>query len=168
MKANPGAVRFDPLAEADLSAMLDIYNYYVLQTTATFHEQAQDLAGMRSIACHADPRYRTWVIRRQENIVGYVLLTQFKSRSAYAATAEVTVYLQPDQTGQGIGRLAIGHVETAAREIGFHALVAGITGTNTASLGLFAACGYEKVAHYREVGRKFGAWLDVVYYEKII
>jgi phosphinothricin acetyltransferase len=70
--------------------------------------------------------------------------------------------------GRGLGRRLLGHLEARARESGFHVLVAGISADNVASVRLFESAGFQKCAHYREVGKKFGRVLDVVHYQKIL
>lgn len=99
---------------------------------------------------------------------GTPLRRSSKKREAYDSTAEATVYLKPGFTGKGIGNLAVKFIEEYALTQGFHALIALICGENTESIKVFEKNGYEKCAHYKEVGKKFGQWLDVVAYQKII
>ena len=159
-------IEFREMKEEYLGEVLTIYNHYVETSTATFHETPQTKEEMRGIVFFQNPKYRTYAIFSGEMLCGYVLLTRYKARSAYDCTAEVTIYLRPECAGKGIGRQALAFIETFGREQGFHSLISVITGENTASIGLFAACGYEKCAHYKEVGRKFGRYLDVVCYQK--
>ncbi|TCL61462.1 phosphinothricin acetyltransferase [Hydrogenispora ethanolica] len=163
------AVTFEELREESLPEVLAIYTHYVQNTTATFHAHALSLAEMREVVFFDSPKYQTYAIRAASGVIcGYVLLTQHKKREAYDGTAEVTIYLHPDFTGQGIGGQAIAFIEKAARERNFHVLVATICGQNAASIQLFERNGFSRCAHYREVGRKFGQLLDVVAYQKII
>ncbi len=159
---------FRAMEERFLDEVLEIYCHYVLNTTATFHAHAPTRDEMRALVFFARERYRTFVILAGDEVCGYVLVCQHKPREAYDGTAEVSVYLKPAYTGRGIGRLALRHIEEFAGEQGLHVLVATITGENERSIGLFARNGYERCAHYREVGRKFGRLLDVVAYQKII
>ncbi len=159
---------FRAMDERYLDTVLQIYTYYVLNTTATFHARPLTREEVREIVFFASERYKTFVICADEEVCGYVLLTQHKKREAYDGTAEVTIYLQPDFIGKGIGSLAIGHIEEYARKQKLHVLVATISGENEKSIRLFANNGYTKCAHYREVGQKFGRLLDVVAYQKII
>lgn len=162
------SVVFSPLQEADLPNVVDLYNHYVLNTTSTFHELPFMMESIRELVFFESSVYQTFVINENECFCGYVLLTQHKKREAYDRTAEVTIYLRPDWIGKGLGSKAVMFIEDYARERGIHALVATICGENEKSINLFARNGYSKCAHYREVGRKFGQWLDVVAYEKII
>lgn len=160
--------QFEIIKESDLPIVLDIYNHYVLHTTATFHANALSLSEMRELVFFENPKYRTYVIKENAHVLGYVLLTQHKKREAYDTTGEVTIYLSPDQIGKGLGGLALTFIETVAKENGFHVLLATICGENEKSIGVFERNGYVKCAHYHEVGRKFGKWLDVVAYQKLL
>lgn len=161
-------VRFTELTVEHLPAVLDIYSYYVLHSTATFHSHVLSMDEMKDLVIFKSPLYRTFVIYLDECLCGYVLLTQFKNREAYDGTAEVTIYLKNDSTGKGIGSSALDFIENYASTKELHVLLATICGENSASVGVFEKCGYTKCAHYEEVGKKFGKSLDVVVYQKII
>lgn len=159
---------FKELTPEELPAVLEIYNYYVLNSTATFHMHVLSLEKMRSLVFFDDPKYKTFLITNDDELCGYVLLTRFKTREAYDGTAEVTVYLKSEYSGKKIGGDAIRFIEQYARQKQFHVLVAIICGENTASIRAFEKNGYEKCAHYKEVGKKFGRLLDSVSYQKIL
>lgn len=159
---------FNEMTEELLDEVLQIYTYYVLHTTATFHAKALTREEMRDIVLFDSDKYKTFVICEQERVLGYVLITRHKNREAYDKTAEVTVYLRQGYTGRGIGSRAIQYIEAYARQQGFHVLVATICGENGESIRLMEKNGFSKCAHYREVGEKFGQLLDIVAYQKII
>lgn len=162
------AVSFEEIGEEHLDAVLNIYNHYVLNTSATFHAHAFGKDEFRELVFFDNPRYRTYVIKDAGTICGYVLLTQHKKREAYDGTAEVTVYLVPGHIGKGLGSRALEFIEGVAKDHGIHVLVATICGENALSIRVFERNGYSKCAHYREVGQKFGQRLDVVAYQKIL
>lgn len=159
---------FTEIRAEHLTQVLEIYNYYVLNSTATFHTQALTLDEMKEIVFFENPPYKTFVLGKEDNIHGYVLITQFKKREAYDRTAEVTIYLHPEYLGQGLGTAGLKHIEEYARHNNFHTLIAIICGQNEQSIRMFAKQGYQKCAHYLEVGLKFGQFLDVVSYQKIL
>ena len=159
---------FNEMTEELLAEILQIYNYYVLHTTATFHAKALTPEEMRDIVFFESDKYKTFVICEQDRVLGYVLITRHKNREAYDKTAEVTIYLRQGCTGKGIGSRAIQYIEAYARQQGFHVLVATICGENGESIRLMERNGFSKCAHYREVGEKFGQLLDIVAYQKII
>jgi phosphinothricin acetyltransferase len=159
---------FEELSEEYLGEVLSIYNHYVANTTASFHTHAMDESEMRGIVFFKDGKYKTFLIRSGGNVCGYVLLTRHKAREAYDGTAEVTIYLKPECTRMGLGTRAIEYIERYAKGQKFHVLVATVCGENIASIGLFQKSGFEKCAHYKEVGYKFGRFLDLVALQKII
>lgn len=161
-------IAFEELTDKDFAEIHSIYNYYVLNTTVTFHANVLSEDEMRTLVFFKSPPYKTFSIRLDGSICGYVILTQFKKREAYDETAEVTIYLKPEYTGRGIGVKAVSYIEEYAKNQHMHVLIAGICGENISSIKLFEKCGFEKCAHFKEVGIKFGKRLDVVYYQKII
>jgi phosphinothricin acetyltransferase len=160
--------QFEELRPRHLQSVLDIYMYYVLNTTATFHARTLSLKDMQEMVLFGSSIYKSFVIMYEGELCGYVIMSPFKKREAYNGTAEVTVYLRHDRTGCGIGSRAVCFIEDYARTKVIHVLIAAICGDNTASIRLFERHGFEKCAHYREVGQKFGQLLDVVAYQKIL
>lgn len=160
--------RLEELKEEQLPEIMELYNYYVLNSTATFHARSLTAGEMKELVFFDNPKYKTFAIMDDDNLCGYVLLTQHRKREAYDDTAEVTVYLKPEFIGKGLGSLAVQYIEAVAVKSGIHVLIATICGENDRSIKLFEKNGYFKCAHYQEVGRKFGQLLDVVAYQKII
>jgi L-amino acid N-acyltransferase YncA len=162
------SVVFAEIREEHLPHVLDIYTHYILHSTATFHIHVLTIEEMREIVFFTDPRYRTYVIKDGALIIGYVILSKHKLREAYDATAEITIYLRPEYAGKGIGGQAISLMEEWAVKQKFHVIVSSICGQNLSSIKLFRKHGYVECAHYREVGYKFGQYLDVVVFQKIL
>ena len=163
-----GENNFCEMSEDYLDEVLQIYNYYVVNTTATFHSGQLTTDEMRKLVFFDCKKYKTFVICKDSNVCGYVLITQHKKRESYDGTAEVTIYLKPDYIGKGLGSIAIKFIEGYAKQQGLHVLVATICGQNEASIRLFKNNGYMQCAHYKEVGKKFGQLLDIVAFQKII
>jgi len=161
-------IQFEELKLQHMQSVLDIYMYYVFNTTATFHARTLSLKDMQEMVLFGSSKYKTFVMTHEGQLYGYVILGPYKKREAYNGTAEVTVYLRHDKTGCGIGSQAVKFIEEYARTKGIHVLIATICGENSRSICLFEKNGYEKCAHYKEVGRKFGKLLDVVAYQKIL
>ncbi len=162
------AISFQPTTEPDVARLLPLYNHYVRTDTATFHTEEIDEATLRALLFPGYPRFSSWTVHSDDALAGYVILARYKPREAYDGSAEVTIYLDPAFVGKGLGTAAVTHAEAQARERGFHSLLAIICGENTASLRLFEKCGFVKCAHYHEVGKKFGRWLDVISLEKLL
>lgn len=161
-------IGFVSMREEFIPAVLDIYTFYIINSTATFHEKPITINEMQELVMFKDSRYEAFAIFDDGEVIGYVILAQFKKREAYRFSGEVTVYLKDGYCGKGLGSLAVGFIEEVAREKGFHTLIAIICGENEKSIRMFERNGYTKCAHYREVGKKFGRWLDVVDYQKIL
>lgn len=154
--------------EEHLGELTDIYNYYVLNTTATWHTQPMTADEMRKLVVSDNEKYKTFVLSEEGRVCGYVSIREFKPREAYIGTAEIGIYFRREHCGKGLGNAAVHHIETYAKNAGFHVLIAAISGENAGSIRLFEKNGYEKCAHYREVGVKFGKRLDAVSYQKIL
>lgn len=159
---------FKKVQEEDIEAMRQIYLYYIEHTTATYHKRAITWEEMKSILVVDHPKYESYGIWEEECLCGYVILTQFKAREAFDHTAEVTLYLKHGYEGRGIGGEALTFIEERAIAKEIHTLLAVICGENTASIKLFERHHYVKCAHYKEVGYKFGRWLDLVSYQKLV
>ena len=101
-------------------------------------------------------------------MVGFGSLSTFRDRPAYATTVEDSVYLLDGYQGRGIGRRVLGELIRLAAAHGFHSIIARIVGDNETSIKLHASCGFEIVGTEREIGRKFGKWLDVVEMQRML
>jgi len=100
--------------------------------------------------------------------VGFSTYGPFRPWPAYLHSVENSVYVHPKRRGQGIGKLLIPPLLERAQAQGKHAFVAGIDSTNEVSLRLHAHFGFGQVAHFKQVGFKFGRWLDLVFMEKLL
>lgn len=159
---------FEEIKEEHLTEVLEIYKYYILNTSATFHKHVLSKDEMRELVFFDCPKYKTFVIKSGGTICGYVILTRYSRREAFDDTSEVTIYLKPDYMGKGIGSQALQFIEAIARQQNMHVLIATICGENLKSISLFEKNGFTKCAHYKEVGKKFGKLLDIVAYQKIL
>ncbi|MCW3807099.1 GNAT family N-acetyltransferase [Plebeiibacterium marinum] len=162
------AVHLHLVSPSDLIEIRDIYNYYIINSTATFHTEEIGIDDVKNIIPLSHPKYKSYLIKNNNEVCGYAYLGCYKPRQAYDRTAEVTIYLKPGMGGKGIGKTVLKQIEPLAKEKDIKVLLGIITGENTASIRLFEKCGYEKCAHFRQVGEKFGRILDVVAYEKIL
>jgi phosphinothricin acetyltransferase len=154
--------------EQDFTVIKEIYDYYILNSTATFHTERISILELKETILISHPTYKSFLIEYDGAICGYCYISQYKKRQAYNRTAEITIYLKPEYSGKGIGKETIERLETVARQNNVSVLIGVISGDNTASLKLFEKCGYEKCAHFKKVGEKFNKIIDVVAYQKII
>jgi L-amino acid N-acyltransferase YncA len=156
------------LQEQDLLFVKEIYDWYILNSTATFHTEPITVDELKGIIALGHPKYKSFIIQYDGVSFGYCYISRYKPRQAYDRTAEITIYLKPEHAGKGIGRETMKQLEAIAGEKGIAVLLGIITGENQISIQLFEKCGYEKCAHFREVGEKFNRTLDVVAYQKIL
>jgi L-amino acid N-acyltransferase YncA len=161
-------VTFVNIAEQHLPEVLRIYNHFVLNTTVSFDMTPRTLDQIRASVINENRRYPSFVIIEEGLIKGYVLIAQHKVKQAYDATGEVTIYLNPEYVGRGLGGLALTFIEAKARTLDFHVLVATICAENDSSKYLFGKHGYSQCAHFKQVGYKFNRRLDIVSYQKIL
>ena len=152
----------------DAEAIRRIYNAEVLGSLATFDLVPRSLEGQREwLSEHSGP-YPAVVAERDGVIAGFGSLSPYRSRPAYATTVEDSVYVERDHRGKGIGKLLLAELVRVGAAHGFHAVIARIAGGQEASVALHRSCGFEEVGVEREVGRKFGLWLDVVLMERLL
>jgi L-amino acid N-acyltransferase YncA len=155
-------------ATTDLPAINDIYNHYVLHSTCTYQEEPEPIESRRKwFEAHGE-RHPVTVALLDDRIVGWGSLSPFHARSAYRETVENSVYVHHQMHRRGIGSLILQDLIERARAIGHHTIIAGIDGEQAASLAIHARFGFEKVAHLKEVGLKFGRRLDVIYMQLML
>jgi L-amino acid N-acyltransferase YncA len=152
----------------DAPAVLEIYNHEVLTSTVTFDLVPRTLAEQESWITDRSGAHVVLVVEDDGEVVGFGALSQYRERAGYATTVEDSVYVHEDHRGKGVGRLLLAELVERATAHGFHALMAKVVGDHQASINLHAAAGFDVVGHEREVGRKFGRWLDVVLLERLL
>ncbi|HET6794302.1 MAG TPA: GNAT family N-acetyltransferase [Acidimicrobiales bacterium] len=145
----------------DDEAIRAIYNAEVTGSTVTFDMVPRDPAAQAVWLDEHSGAYPAVVAEAEGRVAGFGSLTPYRPRPAYATTVEDSVYVHSDWRGQGVGRVILEELVRLAGAHGFHAVMARIVGGHEASIGLHRACGFEMVGVEREVGRKFGRWLDV-------
>ena len=165
MKTLSDSVHIRPAVASDLPAINDIYNHYVIHSTCTYQEEPESLEGrQRWFEEHGAGR-PVLVAEAESRVVGWGSLSNYHDRSAFRHTAENSVYVHHACQRRGIGSLLLQELVVEARRLGIHVIVAAIDGGQKPSVELHAKFGFERVGHLKEVGFKFGRWLDVVYME---
>lgn len=161
-------IKLNDLKDSDFNLVKKIYDYYILNSTATFHTDPITIEELKSTIITGDLKYKSCLIEYEGQTCGFCYLSQYKKRQAYDRTAEVTIYLKPEYSGRGIGSATLKMIENIAKSKEIWVLIGIISGDNQASMKLFEKCGYEKCAHFKKVGKKFDKILDVVAYQKIL
>jgi len=152
----------------DAAAIVSIYNHYIRSSIATFETEEISPTDMAARMAGVQQQYPFIVREVDERIIGYAYAAQWKVRNAYRFTAESTVYVEPGSAGRGHGSALYADLISRVRSVGVHAVVAGIALPNPASVGLHESLGFDQVAHFRQTGYKFNAWIDVGYWELIL
>ena len=149
----------------DFPVVKEIYDYYILNTTATWHTEPISIAELQSSIYVDHHRYKSFLVYHLDLVIGYCYFSEFKKRQAYFRSAEVTLYLKHDFTHQGFGAIILHKMEQQAKLVNLHTLVANISGDNVGSIKLFERCGYTKCGHLKNMGEKYGQILDIVCYQ---
>jgi L-amino acid N-acyltransferase len=166
MLENDIAIR--PAAESDLAAINDIYNHYVLHSTCTYQEEPESPDGRRQWFEHHGGKHPVIVAELGGQVVGWGALSAYHPRSAFRHTVENSVYVHHQHHRQGIGSRLLRELIVCARQLGHHAIIAGIDADQPGSIALHAKFHFERVGHLKQVGFKFGRWLDVVHMELLL
>lgn len=152
----------------DAGAINDIQNHYVVHSTATFLTEPLTLEQRLAWLDGRSAVHPVIVAEDGGRIVGWGSLEVFRSRPAYRHTVEFSIYVHHEWHRRGIGRAILAELLARARTVGHHTLVGGCCIESTAVIALLEATGFSRVAHFREVGRKFDRWLDVVFLQRLL
>lgn len=152
----------------DAKEISEIYNYYIKNTIITFEENPVSETEMAERIKSQKPNL-PWIVFEENNeIIGYAYASEWKSRCAYKFSIESTVYLKTNKTRKGIGSILYKELINQIKQSDIHAIFAGIALPNEASIALHEKLGFNKVAHFKEVGYKFNKWIDVGYWELVL
>ena len=159
-------MNFRPALDSDASAIAAIYTHYILTTTISFEESAVDSEEIvRRMAAVQAAGLPYLVAEEEGTVVGYAYATPWRARPAYRTSVETSVYVRAGMGGRGAGTMLYRLLLAQLRDSGYHMAIGGIAQPNAASVALHEKLGFRKVAHFSEVGRKFGRWIDVAYWE---
>ena len=152
----------------DLKEINDIYNHYVLNSTCTYQTEIETIEDRINWFEEHGEDYPVIVALIDEEIAGWASISKYHKRAAYKPTVENSVYIKDCFRGKGIGSALLSKTIELSRQIGYHSIIAEISGDQTASINLHIKYGFQKTAHLKDVGYKFGRWLDVVFYQLIL
>lgn len=154
---------------SDATAIADIYNPYIAETVITFEEKSVSAAAIAERISQVLDRGLPWIVIEQAgNVCGYAYATAWRVRDAYRFSTETTVYVAKTHIGRGLGTLLYDELLNKLTSSGAHLAIGGIALPNAASVALHEKLGFKKVAQFEEVGMKFGRWIDVGYWQKIL
>src|SRR5437868_9432173 len=155
--------------ETDLPQILEIYNEIILNTTAVYDYEPHTLEMRKQwFETKRQQGFPVFVAEEENIIVGFSSFGPFRAWAAYKYSVENSIYVKADKRGKGMGKLLLSPLIDAAKELNMHTIIASIDATNRASLQLHKNFGFIEVAHFKEVGYKFGRWLDLKFLQLIL
>jgi phosphinothricin acetyltransferase len=152
----------------DLGSINDIYNHFVDTSTCTYQETHETPEARAEWFDRHGPKHPVIVAELDAQVIGWGSLSPFQSRSAYRFSVENSVYVRHDLHGNGIGARLLATLIEEAQRHGHRTIIAGIDTEQTASIALHRKFGFEARAHLKQIGFKFGRWLDVVYMQRMV
>ena len=157
-----------PARPEDAEALRQIYNREVSSSTVTFDLVPRTLEDQLTWQLARSGAHAVLVAEIDDEVVGFASLSPYRDRPAYNSTVEDSIYVRSDQRGRGVGHTLLSALVATAAQHGFHTVIARIVGDHEASIALHASLGFTVVGTEREVGRKFGRWLDVVVMQRLL
>jgi L-amino acid N-acyltransferase len=155
--------------EKDIPEMLSIYNDIILNTTAVYDYLPHTIEMRQSwYRAKQEQGFPVFVAEEEGKVVGFSSIGPFRAWAAYKYSVENSVYVAAEMRGRGIGKLLIPPLIEAASRLQMHTVIAGIDATNDSSIRLHKSFGFEETAHFRQVGYKFGRWLDLKFFQLIL
>lgn len=152
----------------DTEAIANIYNEYVTKSVVTFETIPLTVNEMGKRIDDLSKEYPYFIYELDGEIIGYCYAHAWKARAAYKNTLETTVYISAKHKSKGIGTQLMNTLISHCKELGYHTLIACITAGNDESNRLHSRLGFKQVSHYKEVGKKFDKWLDVIDYQLML
>ena len=153
---------------ADARQVADIYAHHVLQGSASWEVIPPTVDEMTARMVRVLDAGWPWLVARngRGETLGYAYAAQFNPRAGYRHSCEDSIYLRHDMLGRGLGTQLLGALIARCEALGFRQMIAGMAGSEPASIALHARAGFAEVARLPSVGRKFGRWLDLVYMQR--
>ena len=157
-----------PVRSDDAAPICEIYNHYIQHSRATFEEVLLAPGQMLERIVDTTKAYPWFVWEEEGRVVGYAYGRPWRERAAYRHSVEAGIYLHPSAVGKGIGAQLFTALLKELRVREFHSVMGGVSLPNPASVALLEKFGLRQVAHFREVGHKFGQWIDVGYWQLVL
>jgi phosphinothricin acetyltransferase len=152
----------------DLTAINDIYNHYVLNCTCTWKTEPDTMAQRKAWFAAHDQKHPVIVAEVDSRIIGWASLSEYRPNPAYHLTVEDSVYLRHDMLGRGIGSALLAELIHRGKAIGYHSILARISGDRATSIKLHKKFGFQIAGRLKEVGGKFNQVFDLVYMQLML
>lgn len=162
-------IQIRPATEKDIPEMLSIYNDIILNTTAVYDYKPHTLEMRQAwYKTKQEQGFPVFVAEYEGAVAGFSSIGPFRAWAAYKYSVENSVYVAAEKRGMGIGKLLIPPLIEAAKQLQMHTIIAGIDASNDVSIWLHKRFGFEETAHFKQVGYKFGRWLDLKFLQLML
>jgi L-amino acid N-acyltransferase YncA len=161
-------INIRPASLADVTAITNIYNEAVINSTGTFDTEIKSIEDRTEWFLDREPQFMIIVAELEKKVVGYLALNKWSDRKAYDITAEVSFYVLEIYRGRGIGKLLLGAAINMARETKLNSLISRISEGNENSIHLHKINGFETIGVMKEAGIKFNRLLNVTLMQKML
>lgn len=153
----------------DLPRLLEIYNDIIVNTTAVYDYEPHTIDMRRQwFETKQAQGFPVFVAEVDGRVAGFSSMGPFRAWAAYKFSVENSIYVATEHRGKGIGKRLLSPVIESSRDMGMHTILAGIDATNEASIRLHKHFGFKEVASFKEVGWKFGRWLDLSFFQLML
>jgi L-amino acid N-acyltransferase YncA len=153
----------------DMPGLLSLYNEIILTSTAVYLYDPVTLESRIDwLNARRAQGFPVLVAAEGDQVLGFASFGDWRASAGYLHTVEHSVHVAADQRGKGVGQALMLPLFERARTMGKHVMIGGIDAENAASIAFHQRLGFEKVSHFREVGRKFGRWLDLAQMQKFL
>lgn len=155
--------------ETDLEAILEIYNDAVVNTTAVYDYEPHTLEMRKQwFRIKEAQGYPVFVAEENGKVAGFSSIGPWRAWAAYKYSVENSIYVAADQRGKGIGKKLLEPLIEAAKQLDLHTIIAGIDATNEVSINLHRKYGFTEAGTVKQVGFKFGRWLDLTFMQLLL
>ena len=152
----------------DAEAILEIYNFYIKNSISTFDEEDKVLIEIEHKIKETTKTYPWFVLEEDNELIAFAYASQWKDKSAYNQSVEGTIYINPKHEGKGIGTTLYSYLIEYLRSNNYHSILGVISLPNDSSIALHEKLNFEKVAHFKEIGKKFNRQIDVGCWQLIL
>ncbi len=157
-----------PATASDINRITEIYNEAILNTTATFDTETKTESDRMEWFRAHDEQHPVIVAENEGRVIGYASLTRWSDRCAYDGTAEVSVYVDRNHRGGGVGKKLLEVLTGEGEKAGLHNLISRISEGNLSSIHIHEIFGFTHIGVMKEAGKKFGEFLDVHMMQKLL
>lgn len=157
-----------PATENDILRITHIYNDAILNTTATFDTETKTVEERMQWFLNHDEKHPVIVAEINSQVIGFASLSKWSDRCAYDGTAEVSVYIDRNHRGKGVGKRMVEVIALEGERAGLTNLISRITEGNLSSIHIHEQLGFEHIGVMKKAGKKFDRFLDVHLMQKLI